>query len=67
MTPSTPLDEPGHQTGRRPEYAIEIWASPQLRERDPDRALSLLEALEAGREPAPGRPPEPDPEPEPEP
>ena len=67
MTPSKPPDEPGHQNGGRPQFAIEIWASPQLRERDPGRARSMLEALEAGREPAPGRQPEPDPEPELEP
>ena len=47
-----------------PEFAVEIWASPQLREQHPDRALSLCEALEAGHEPALGRVPEPDREPE---
>jgi hypothetical protein len=51
----------------RPEFVIELWASPQLRERNPGRPLSLYEALEAGREPAPGREPEPDPELEAEP
>jgi hypothetical protein len=61
------IDEPRHQTGRRPEFAVEIWASPQLRERDPGRVRSLFEALEAGRGRVPRREPEPDPEPEPEP
>ena len=55
------------QTGRRPAFVIEIWASPQLRERNSGRPLSLREALDAGREPAPRREPEPDPEPEAEP
>jgi hypothetical protein len=50
-----------------PEFAVEIWASPQLREQHSDRALSLCEALEAGDEPAPRREPEPDREPEAEP
>ncbi len=47
-----------------PEFAVEIWASPQLREQHPDRALSLCEALEAGHERTPRRVPEPDREPE---
>ena len=47
-----------------PEFAVEIWASPQLREQHPDRPLSLCEALEAARESEPGRVPEPDREPE---
>ena len=53
------------RTGRRPEFVIEIWASPQLREHNPGRALSLCEAL--GREPALREEPEPDPELEAEP
>jgi hypothetical protein len=50
------------RTGRRPEFVIEIWASPQLREQNPGRARSLSEAL--GRQPAARRDREPDPEPE---
>jgi hypothetical protein len=53
------------RTGRRPEFVIEIWASPQLREQNPGRALSLSEAL--GRQPAARRDREPDPELETEP
>jgi hypothetical protein len=53
------------RTGRRPEFAIEIWASPQLRKQNPGRAPSLSEAL--GRHPAGRRDREPDPEPEIEP
>lgn len=53
------------RTGRRPTFVIEIWASPQLREQKPGRALSLSEAL--GRQPAAPRDREPDPEPEIEP
>jgi hypothetical protein len=63
--PAPAIDEPRHQTGGRPESVLEIWASPQLRERDPDRVQSLSEALEAGSGPAPRREPQPDPEPEP--
>jgi hypothetical protein len=48
----------------RPTFVVEVWASPQLREQHPDRALSLCEALEGGREPALRRVPEPDREPE---
>jgi hypothetical protein len=54
-----------NRTGRRPEFVIEIWASPQLREQNPGRALSLSEAL--GHQPAARRDREPDPEPEIEP
>jgi hypothetical protein len=54
-----------NRTGRWPKLVIEIWASPQLREQNPGRALSLSEAL--GRQPAPRRDREPDPEPEIEP
>jgi len=57
--------EPQHRDGRPPTFLIEIWASPQLREQDPGRALSLSEAL--GRRPATRRDREPDPEPEIEP
>jgi hypothetical protein len=46
--PATPGGE--HRgMGRRPEYVVEIYISPQMRELDPGRPLSLLEALEAGR------------------
>jgi hypothetical protein len=48
------------EPGDPPEFAVEIWASPQLREQHPDRPLSLCEALEAARESEPGREPEPD-------
>ena len=61
------IGEPQDQTRRRPTLVIEIWASPQLREQNPGRPLSLREALDAGRGPAPRREPEPDPEPEAEP
>jgi hypothetical protein len=59
--------EPQDQTGGRPKFVVEIWASPQLRVRDPGRPLSLCEVLDAGCETASGKEPEPDPEPEPEP
>ena len=51
------------RTGRRPKFVIEVWASPQLRNQDPGRALSLSKAL--GR--ATSTDPEPDREPELEP
>ena len=54
--------EPQHRDDRPPTFAIEIWASPQLREQNPGRALSLSEALEAGHQPAAHRNREPDPE-----
>jgi hypothetical protein len=54
--------EPQHRDGRPPTFAIEIWASPQLREQNPGRALSLSEALEAGHQPAAHRDREPHPE-----
>ena len=63
--PEAANHEMQNRTGRRPEFVIEIWASPQLREQDPGRALSLSEAL--GRQPAARRDREPDPEPEIEP
>jgi hypothetical protein len=58
------ISEPPAQTGRRPEFVVEIWASPQLREQNPGRPLSLREALDAGRGPASRTEPELDPEPE---
>jgi hypothetical protein len=61
------IGEPQDQAGGRPKFVVEIWASPQLRERDPGRPLSLCEVLDAGRETASGKEPGPDPEPEPEP
>ena len=57
--------EPQHRNDRPPTFVVEIWASPQLREQNPGRALSLSEAL--GRQPAARRDREPDPEPEIEP
>ena len=57
--------EPQDRNSGRPRFVIEIWASPQLREQDPGRALSLSEAL--GRRPGARRDREPDPEPEIEP
>jgi hypothetical protein len=59
------LRQPPDRQGRQPQFVIEIWASPQLREHNPGRALSLCEAL--GREPALREEPEPDPELEAEP
>jgi hypothetical protein len=53
--------------GRPPQSAIEIWASPQLREQNPGRPLSLSEALQSGRRSAASKGREPDPEPEIEP
>jgi len=53
------------RTGRQPKFVIEVWASPQLRNQNPGRALSLSEAL--GRQSAARREREPDPEPEIEP
>ena len=61
------IREPQDRSSRRPEYVIEIWASPQLRQQNPGRALTLSEALEAGRQPAARGDREPDPEPEIEP
>lgn len=47
-------------TGHRPDYVIEIWISPQMLARNPDRPLPLWEALEVGkpqnRDAAPGTP-----------
>jgi len=63
--PPAAIGEPQDQTRRQPAFAIEIWASPQLREQDPRRPLSLREALNAGRRPASRREPDPEPEPEP--
>jgi len=61
------IGEPPDRSSRRPEFVIEIWASPQLRQQNPGRARTLSEALEAGCQPSPHRNPEPDPEPEIEP
>ena len=55
--------DPPHRGGRPPQFAVEVWASPQLRNQDPGRALSLSKAL--GR--ATSTDPEPDREPELEP
>jgi hypothetical protein len=56
--------DPPHRSGRPQQFAVEVWASPQLRNQDPGRDLSLAEAL--GRAAAPTDP-EPGPEPELEP
>jgi hypothetical protein len=61
------IREPQDQTGRRPKFVVEIWASPQLHDQNPGRPPSLCEALDAGREPAPRSEPGPDPDLEPEP
>ena len=58
--------EPWDRIGWHPDHVIEIAISPQLRERDPGRPLSLLEALQAGRNTA-ARQPTAEPEPEAEP
>jgi hypothetical protein len=44
---------------------IEVWISPEMRARNPDRPLTLCEVLKIGRQPKPDRQPEPDLEPEP--
>jgi hypothetical protein len=49
---SAPAPGPGGGGIRVPEYVIEIYITPQLRQRDPARPLTLLEALDTGR-PAP--------------
>ena len=54
--------EPQHRDDSPPTFVIEIWASPQLRQQNPDRAQSLSEAIKAGRHPAAHRDREPDPE-----
>ena len=54
--------DPPHRSGKPPQFAVEVWASPLLREQNPGRALSLSEALEAGHQPAAHRDREPDPE-----
>jgi hypothetical protein len=56
------IREPQDQTSGRPTFVIELWASPQLREQNPGRPLSLREALDAGREPESGREPVPEPD-----
>ena len=63
--PRTAAAGPWDRIGWHPDHVIEIAISPQLRDRDPGRPLSLLEALEAGHPPAAVRQPEPEPEPEP--
>jgi hypothetical protein len=59
---AAPAAEPQDRTGRQPQFVIEIWASPQLRQQNPDRAQSLSEAIKAGRHPAAHRDREPDPQ-----
>ena len=56
---------PWDRIGWHPDHVIEIAISPQLRERDPHRPLSLLEALQAGHPAGPQPAAEPDTEPEP--
>jgi hypothetical protein len=56
--------EPWDRIGWHPDHVIEIAISPQLRQLDPDRPLSLLEALQAGHA---DRQPAAEPEPEAEP
>jgi hypothetical protein len=57
--------EPQDHPGRQPTFVLELWASPQLRNRDPNRAPSLADVL--GRQPAADKDREPDLEPEIEP
>lgn len=64
---ATPGPEQQYAGSRPPKFVIEIWAHPRFRERDPNRPLTLCEALELGRQPKPDRQPEPDLEPEAEP
>lgn len=54
--------EPWDRIGWHRDHFIEIAISPQLRERDPGRPLSLLEALEVGHPTPAGRQPESEPE-----
>jgi hypothetical protein len=56
-------DEPWERIGWHPDHVIEIAISAQLRQRDPGRPLSLLEALDIGRAAA-SRQAAPEPEPE---
>jgi hypothetical protein len=62
--PDTATADPQHCGGKPPQFVIEVWASPQLRNQVPSRAPSLAEAL---ARPATPRDPEPDREPELEP
>ena len=66
-TPSQPAGTAGRGNRARqhqPDFVIEIAISPQLRDRDPGRPLSLQEALEVGHQPqARAEPPEPEAEP----
>ena len=45
-TPRRPVPERQPAGSRAPAYVIELWASPELRARNPGRPLSLAEALE---------------------
>jgi hypothetical protein len=56
------IREPRDHASGRPTFVIELWASPQLREQNPGRPLSLREALDGGREPASRREPVPEPD-----
>ena len=62
--PTSGPAEPWDRIGWHPDHVLEIAISPQLRQADPGRPLSLLEALELSRPP---RQPAAEPEPEAEP
>lgn len=62
-TPRQPVPERQPAGSRAPDYVIELWASPELRARNPGR-LSLAEALEVGHDAA-GLTWDPEPEAEP--
>jgi hypothetical protein len=66
-TPRQPVPEQQPAGSRAPAYVIELWASPELRARNPARPLSLAEALEAAHGYAAGLDRDPDPELEAEP
>jgi hypothetical protein len=64
-TPRQPVPEQQPAGSRAPDYVIELWVSPELRDRDPGRPLSLAEALEVGHGDAAGPAREPELEAEP--
>jgi hypothetical protein len=66
-TPRQPVPERQPAGNRAPAYVIELWASPELRARNPGRPLSLAEALEVAHGDAAGLDRDPDPELEAEP
>ena len=63
--PARPAGRPIPNPYPPPAYVIEVWISPEMRARNPDRPLTLCEVLKIGRQPKPDRQPEPDLEPEP--